>query len=133
MVDAIAGQVHVVFGSVLVTLPHVRSGRLRALAVSSAGRSSVLPQLPTISEAGVRGYDVATWFGWVAPAGTPAAIVGKLSAEIAKVVKSPDVARKLAEDGGEPVGGTPEQFQQLIAVEVPRWRKVVKGSNMRVE
>ncbi len=133
MVDAIAGQIHMFFGSVLIALSHVKSGRLRALAVSSAERSSVLPELPTLSESGVRGYDVTFWNGWVAPAGTPAAIVSKLSAELGKAVKSPDVAKNLAEDGGEPVGSTPEQFEQLIATEVPRWRKVVRDSGMRVE
>ncbi len=133
MVDLIAGQIHMFFGPVLPTLPHVKSGRLRALAVSSAERSSALPELPTISESGLRGYDMTAWHGWVAPAGTPPAIVRKLSAEIANAVKSPDVAKKMAEDGAEPIGSTPDQFRQLIAAEIPRWRKVVKDSGMRVE
>jgi tripartite-type tricarboxylate transporter receptor subunit TctC len=93
----------------------------------------VLPELPAISEFGVRGFDVSSWSGWVAPAATSAAIVNKLSAELASAVRSPELAKKLAADGGEPVGSTPEHFQQLIAVEIPRWRKVVKESGMRVE
>lgn len=132
-IDAIAGQIHVFFSGILTDWPHVKSGRLRALAVSSAERSSALPELPTISESGVRGYDVTVWHGWVAPARTPTAIVNKLSAELVRAVRSPDVAKRLVENGEVPVGSTPEQFQQVIAVEVPRWRKVVKDSGMRVE
>ena len=132
-VDTIAGQIHVFFGNVLTNLPHVKSGRLRALAVSGAERSAVLPELPTIAESGLRGYDVTAWTGWLAPAGTPPAIVGKLSAELARVVKSPDMASKLAEDGGEPVGSTPEQFRALIAAEIPRWRKVAAALGLRAE
>lgn len=133
MVDAIAGHIHMFFGNVLSTNSHVKSGKLRALAVSSAGRSSVLPELPALAESGVPGYDVTTWHGWLAPAGMPAAIASKLSAELGKAVKSHDVARRLAEDGGEAVGSTPEQFQQLIAEEVPRWRKIIRDSGMRFE
>jgi tripartite-type tricarboxylate transporter receptor subunit TctC len=132
MIDTISGQIHMLFGNVLATLPHVRSGRLRALGLSADKRSSVLPEIPTIAESGVHGFDVSTWHGWLAPAGTPPAIVSKLSAELAHAVNSPDVARKLADDGGEPIGGSPEQLRQLIATEVPRWRKVIKESGMRI-
>lgn len=133
MIDTISGQLHVLFGNVLAALPYVRAGRLRALGVSTRERSAVLRELPTLAEAGVPGFDVSTWHGWLAPAGTPPALVNKLSAELAAAVKAPDVAGKLAEDGGEPVGGSPEQLQKLIALEVPRWRKVVRDSGMRVE
>jgi len=133
LVDTMAGEIQMLFGSVLNTLPHVKSGRLRALAVSSAQRSAVLPQLPTVAESGVPGYDVTGWYGWVAPAGTPAAIVNLVSRELARAVKLPDVSKTLAADGAEPVGSTPAQFQQLIADEVPRWRKIVKATGMRME
>jgi tripartite-type tricarboxylate transporter receptor subunit TctC len=133
LIDALAGRVQAFFGNVLSYLPHVRLGRLRALAISSVERSSALPELPTISESGVPGYDANGWHGWVAPAGTPTAVVSKLSAELARVVRSPDLATTLVRDGGNPVGSTPEQFRQRIAAEVPRWRKVVKDSGMRVE
>jgi tripartite-type tricarboxylate transporter receptor subunit TctC len=132
-IDAISGQIHVFFSGIVSELPHVKSGRLRVLAVTSAGRSSVLPSVPTISEAGVRGYDVTVWHGWVAPARTPAAVVNRLNAELVKAVRSPDVAASLAEQGEEPAGGTPEQFRQLITAEIPRWSSVVKRSGMRVE
>ena len=132
-IDTISGQVHTCFGSVLVALSHAKAGRLRALAVSSLERSAVLPQLPTISESGVSGYDMSAWNGWMAPAGAPPAIVSKLSVELARAVKSAEIAKILAEEGGEPVGSTPEQFRQLIAAEVPRWSRMVKDAGMRVE
>jgi tripartite-type tricarboxylate transporter receptor subunit TctC len=133
LIDAMAGEVQVLFGSPLNTLPHVRSGKLRALAVSSARRAAILPDLPTIEESGVPGYDVSGWYGWVAPAGTSAVIVNLLSRELARIVRQPDFSKVLAEDGAEAVGSTPAQFQQLIAAEVPRWRNIVKASGMRFE
>ena len=131
--DAIAGHLQVTFGNVLAFMPYVQAGRLRALAVTSAERSTVLPGLPTIAESGLPGFDVITWAGWIAPARVPAAIITKLSAELAKVARAPDIAKNLAQDGAEGVGSTPEQFGQLIATEIPRWRKVVKDTGMRVE
>ena len=93
----------------------------------------MLPELPTIAESGVRGYDVTFWHGWMAPAGTPRAIIGKLNAELARAVKSPDVVRRLADDGVAPVASTPEAFQQLIAAEIPRWRNVARDAGIRLE
>ncbi len=133
MIDTISGQVHLLFANVLAALPYVRANRLRALGISTVERSAVLPDLPTIAASGVPGFDVSTWHGWLAPAGTPSALINKLSTELAVAVKAPDVAGKLAEDGGEAVGGSADQLQKLIAIEVPRWRKVVKESGMRVE
>lgn len=132
-IGAIAGHVQMLFGAFTVSLPHVNSGRLRALAVSAAERSPILPALPTIAESGLRGYDVTDWTGWVAPVGTPAAIVNKLSTELAKAIKSPDIVRYLTENGAEAVGSNPEQLRQLIAAEALRWRKVIKDTGMRVE
>jgi tripartite-type tricarboxylate transporter receptor subunit TctC len=133
MIDAISGQIQGFFGNVLSVMPHVKSGRLRAIGVSSRERSSVFPGLPTIAESGVPGYDVTTWHGWLAPAGTPRAITNKLSAELARAVRAPDVAKTLAEDGGEPVGSTPDEFRRLIADEVPRWKKIIKDTNLKLE
>lgn len=133
LVDTIAGQVHALFGNVLSSLPHVRSGKLRALAVTTAKRSAVLPDLPTISESGVPGYDTSTWHGWLAPAGTPASIIIRLSSEIAKSLQARDVTERFATDGGEPVGGTPEQFTRHLVVEITRWRKVVKDAGIPVQ
>jgi tripartite-type tricarboxylate transporter receptor subunit TctC len=133
LIDAMAGQVHMLFGNVLSTLTHVKSGRLRALAVTTAKRSRVLPDLPTVSESGVPGYENSTWFGLLAPAGTPAAVLNKLNAELVKTSRSPDIVERLAPDGGEPVGSTPEQFGRHLALEITRWRKVVKDAGMKVE
>jgi len=133
LIDAMAGQVHMLFGNVLSSLTHVKTGRLRALAVTTAKRSMVLPDLPTVSESGVTGYQNSTWFGLLAPAGTPSAVLSKLNAELVKTSQSPDIVERLAPDGGEPVGSTPEQFGRHLALEIARWRKVVKDAGMKVE
>jgi tripartite-type tricarboxylate transporter receptor subunit TctC len=133
LVDAMAGQVHMLFGNVLSTLSHVKTGRLRALAVTTAKRSTALPDLPTIAESGVPGYDNSTWHGWLAPAGTPPAILNRLNAELVKSARAPDVVARLAPDGGEAVGSTPEEFAQHIATEIARWRRVVREAGVRVE
>jgi tripartite-type tricarboxylate transporter receptor subunit TctC len=133
LINAISGHVQMFFGDGTIALPHVKSGRLRALAVSSAERSPVTPGLPTIAESGLPGYVVEQWIAWVAPAGTPAAVVSKLSSELARAIKSPDIVKFLADGGAEAVGSTPEQLQQLIAAESQRWRKVIKETEMRIE
>jgi tripartite-type tricarboxylate transporter receptor subunit TctC len=133
LVDVMSGQVHMLFGNVLSSLPHARAGRLRALAVTTARRSAVLPDLPTIAEAGVPGYENSTWHGWLAPAGTPPAILNRLNAELVRSTRSPDVVERLAPDGGEPVGSTPEQFGQHIAEELARWGKLVREAGIRFE
>jgi tripartite-type tricarboxylate transporter receptor subunit TctC len=133
LVDVMAGQVHMLFGNVISTLPSVKAGRLRALAVTTRTRSAALPDLPTIAEAGVPAYENSTWHGWIAPGGTPPAIVNRLNAELVKAARAPDLVEKLAADGGEGVGTTPEQFTQFIAAELVRWRKVVKQAGIKPE
>jgi len=133
LIDLIAGQVHLVFSNALSSLPHVRSGRVRPLAVTSAARYGAAPEIPTVAESGVPGFEAVNWYGWLAPAGTPAAIVGKLNAEIGNAVRAPDMQQRFARDGAEPVTSTPAQFSGRIASEVARWRKVVKEANLRVE
>jgi tripartite-type tricarboxylate transporter receptor subunit TctC len=133
LVDAMAGQVHMLFGNVLSSLTHVRAGRLRALAVTTARRSTVLPDLPTIAESGVPGYENSTWHGWLAPAGTPPAVLTRLNAELVKSARAPDVVERLAPDGGEPVGSTPEEFSRHIATDMARWSKLVKEIGIRFE
>ena len=103
------------------------------LGVTTAKLSTAMPEIPSIAEGGVEGYALSSWFGWLASAGTPAAIVNKLSVELAEAIKSSKIAEKLAGDGGEPVASTPEQFEQFIAIEVLRWHKVVKASGLRLE
>ena len=131
--DLVAGQIPVMFGNILSCLPYVKAGRLRALGVTSARRSPVVPRVPTIAETGVPGYVDTTWHGWLAPAGTPRTIVLRLSSEIAKAVKSTDIVEKIATDGGEAIGSTPEQFSRLLIDEIARWRKVARAADVRVE
>jgi len=133
LIDTISGQVHMLFGNVLSTMASMKSGRLKALAVTTAQRSKVLPDLPTIAESGVPGYENSTWFGLLAPAGTPPAVVGRINAELVKISRSPDVIERLAPDGGEPVGGTPEHFARLIVTETARWGKLIKEAGIRFE
>jgi tripartite-type tricarboxylate transporter receptor subunit TctC len=133
LADLLSGQIPVLFGNILSCVPYVKAGRLRALAVTASKRSAAMPELPTIAEAGVPGYNTTTWHGWLAPAGTPTVIVQRLSSHIAKVVKSPEIMEKMSGDGGEAVGSTPEQFTRYLVAEIARWRKVVKETGMRVE
>jgi len=131
--DAIAGNVQLIFGSVSTSLQHVKSGRLRALAVTTAKRIPAAPEIPTVGEAGVPGYEVILWHGLVAPKGVPKAIISKLNLAANDALKSKDTADLLASDGVAPAGGTPEQFQATIKVDIERWRKVVQQANVKVE
>lgn len=133
LTDLLAGQINVTFANVINVLALTRSNRLRALAVTSATRSRILPDLPTISESGIPGYDVTTWHAWLAPKGTPTAIVNRLSAALAAHVRQPEAMDKLAADGGEPVADTPAQAAIFLATEVARWSKLVKATGLRAE
>jgi tripartite-type tricarboxylate transporter receptor subunit TctC len=131
LVDVISGQVSMSFPSILTSLPQVQSGRLRALAVSGAQRSAALPELPTMMEAGVKDYESATWYGVVAPAATPPEIVNKLNAEIAAILKQPDTRERIARDGADPVGNTPQQFGAFMKSEIEKWRKVIRAAGIQ--
>jgi tripartite-type tricarboxylate transporter receptor subunit TctC len=111
----------------------VRNGKLRAIAITSAKRAAQLPDTQTLAEAGYKGFDAVTWFGILAPAGTPAPIVAQLNKAINAALKLPDVAEKLRSEGGDVLGGTPEQFSQLLRSEVPRWGKIVKASGASLD
>ncbi len=126
LIDTIAGQIEINFASVFSALPHVKSGALRALGVSSAKRSVVLPDLPTIAEAGVKGYSRTTWYGVLAPSRTPAAIVNKLNGEFEKTLQSADVRQRLLADGSEPAGGTPKRFQDFLVNEFEVTQKIIR-------
>jgi len=126
--DLVGGQIDVMFDNMPSAIQHVRSGRLRALAVTTAKRSPELPDVPTIGEAGVPGYEATSWFGMFAPAGTPAPVVARLNAALVKVLADPAVKKKLAEQGAEPYSETPEQFAEFIRKESAKWSKVVKES-----
>ncbi len=133
LIDVIAGQVDLTFASMISSLSHVRSGKLRALAVTAVQRSATMPELPTVAEAGVSGYSTTTWYGVLAPAGTDMKIVHKLNADLKKALGSQEVHKRLSTDGAEPVGGSSEHFQKLLATEMAKWRKVVKDAGIRTE
>ena len=131
--DLVGGRLDATLANVLSIGHYVKSGKLRALGISTARRARALPELPTIAEQGAPGYNASTFHGYVAPAGTPAAIVEKLSAEFAKVVHAPDVADRLSADGGEVVGSTPPEFRKLIAEETAIWKRVIRESGVAGE
>src|SRR5579883_2408622 len=131
--DLIAGRVQVMFESLNSIAPFARSGAVRALAVGSDHRSAAFPDLPTIAEAGVPGYEAGTWTGVIAPAGVPRAIVDKLNAAIKQAINSPTFKERFAQIGDEPAGGTPEDFAKLIASDSAKWADVVKRSGARIE
>jgi tripartite-type tricarboxylate transporter receptor subunit TctC len=133
IIDVLAGQVRVMTPSVLTALPYTRSGRLRALGVSSAKRSSAAPDIPTIAEAGVPGYEATQWFGILAPAGTPRAIVDRWHRETVRALKDPEVRDRLVADGADPVGSSPEEFAAYIRSESVKWAKVVKDVGIKPE
>lgn len=132
LIDVMGGQVHMLMGNVLSSLQYAKDGKLRALAVSTEKRAAAVADLPAIGEV-VPGYEASTWHGWFAPAGTPRPIIDKLSAELAKAVKSPDVMTRLTRDGSAAVGSTPEAFAEFIANDIARWRKVVKDANIKLQ
>ena len=133
LVDLMAGRVDVMFDNIPSALAHIRSGKLRALATTGAKRAAVLPELPTIAEQGLAGYEAGVWIGLLAPAGTPKAIVDKLNAEGQKAIKAPDFVKRMADLGYEVIGGTPEQMRATIDAEVKRWFPVVKASGAKPE
>ena len=131
--DLLGGQVNMMFDNMPSALPHVKAGKLRPLGVTSAKRSPAVPDVPTIAEAGVKGYEASSWFGVLAPARTPKDIVAKLNAGIAKSLGTPEMKEKLSSQGAEPVGNTPEQFGAFIRAEIDKWAKVVKASGATVD
>ncbi|MBI2225716.1 MAG: tripartite tricarboxylate transporter substrate binding protein [Betaproteobacteria bacterium] len=133
LADVMGGQISVTIDNMPVYLPQVQAGKIRALAVSPAKRSPAAPDLPTIAESGVPGYDSGAWFGLLAPAGTQKAIVDKLAIETSRILKLPDVSRRISELGADPVGGTPQQFTALIKSEIAKWAKVIKEANVELQ
>ena len=131
--DLISGQVQLMFDNLPPSLPQIKAGKLRALAVTSATRAPALPDVPTIAEAGLPGFEASSWFGVLAPAGTPPAIVARLNAEIAKWLASPEAREKLSKQGANAAGGSPEDFAKHIAAETTKWAKVVKDSGAKVD
>jgi tripartite-type tricarboxylate transporter receptor subunit TctC len=130
MTELVGGQVHLSFSSPLTALPHIKSGKLRALATTGAQRSALMPELPTIAEAGVPGYEVVSWFGMLAPAATPRPILAKLHAEIVKSLQMPDVRERCAAVGLEIVGSTPAELTAFVKEDLAKWAKVFRDANI---
>ena len=131
--DVMAGQVSMIFDPMPSSLPYIRVGKLRALAVSSGKRSPLLPGVPTIIESGVPGYDYLSWLSFVAPAGTPREVISKLNSEINRILQNPEVKEKLNSLGMSPVGGTPEELGAHIKKQVEVWTRVIKVSGAKAE
>ena len=131
--DLMGGQVNLMFDSLPSSMPYIKSGRIIAIAVTTKTRTGALPNVPTVAESGVPGFDVSTWYGIWAPAATPSAIVHRVSADLAAVVRTPEVRARLAELGAEPVGNTPEEFAAYNRTELTKWAKIVKDSGAKVD
>ena len=133
LIDLIAGRVSPGFATILSAVPHIEGGRLRALAVSTPKRSAALPDLPTVAESGVPGYEFTGWWGVVVPARTPQPVITKLNAELVKILSQPDVRERLMREGADPASTTPQAFATYMRTEVAKWSKVIKDANIRVE
>ncbi|MDB5902477.1 MAG: hypothetical protein JWM26_1355 [Betaproteobacteria bacterium] len=133
IIDLVSGQIHMDFGAIPPVLSHVKSGRLRAIAVTSEKRFSLLPEIPTISEGGVPGFDMSTWWGLVAPAGVAKEVVARLHTETAKILRQPDVRAKLANVGADPGGNSPEEFAAFIRAERTKYARVVKDAQIKLD
>ncbi len=131
--DVIGGQVPMMFDTSVVAGPFIESGKVRALAVTSAKRTSQLPNVPTMAESGVAGYDLQSWQAIFAPAGVPAPILSRLQTEVAKILKSPEIVERLGKLGMEASTMTPEQFAAFQAAEIAKWAKVIKAGNIKID
>ena len=133
VIGLMRGEISMLFESLISLGGNIQSGRVRVLAVGSAKRALAMPEVPTLAEAGVPGYEMVSWFGVLAPAGTPKPVIAKLNAEIARALNLPDIKQRLLSLGAEPVGNTPEQFDALIKSEITKWAGVAKAGGIRVD
>lgn len=131
--DTVAGHVHLFCGNLPPTMPFIKAGQLRPLGITTLQRNSELPDVPTVAESGFAGFETVAWFGLFAPKGTPAAIVNRLQAEIADVLKTPEVAQRLASLGTEPVGDSPESFRRFVTSEIEKWTRVAEAANVKLD
>jgi tripartite-type tricarboxylate transporter receptor subunit TctC len=130
LTDAIGGHVEMILSGVPALVPHIDSGRLRAIAIGSLKRFAALPKVPTFDESGVKGYEATTWFGLLAPAKTPKEIVTRLNVEVDRILKSPDLKERFLNDGLDAMGGSPEAFAKFIRAEIDKYAKVMKAANV---
>jgi len=131
--DLLAGQVQLMFDNLPSSIAQVKAGKLRPIAVTTLKRSPALPDVPTIAESGLPGYDASSWFGMHAPAGTPKDIIGKIHGVVTRSLRTPEMIERLSTQGAQPVGNTPEEFTEFLRVEIAKWAKVVKASGARVD
>jgi tripartite-type tricarboxylate transporter receptor subunit TctC len=133
LIDLIGGQVQMMCTSPLPAMPHVKSGKLRALGMTSARRSRAAPEVPTVAEQGLPGYESSLWYAMLAPAATPQAVIKRVHAETVKIIKAPEMAGQLLSQGAEPVGNSPQELARFIKAEIDRWTRVIVQANIRVE
>jgi tripartite-type tricarboxylate transporter receptor subunit TctC len=133
MIDMLAGHTAVMAGTILTSMPQIRAGRLRGLGITSSARSAVVPEIPTISEAGLPGYEATQWYGMLAPAQTPKDIVARLHAEMTRILQQPEIKERFAGDGADPVANTPEEFRRYIQSELAKWAKVAREAGIQPE
>lgn len=133
MIATISGEVQLMFATMPAALPHVRTGKVRPVAVTTEKRSLAMPDLPTIAESGVKGYEAATWYGLLAPAATPRAVIDRVHGEAVKILAAPESRKRLTDLGFEPVGNTPAQFAAYIKSEIAKWGKVIRAGGIRAE
>jgi tripartite-type tricarboxylate transporter receptor subunit TctC len=129
----LAGDTQFMFDNLANAMPQVKAGKLKALAVTTAQRSKLAPELPTMAEAGLAGFDISTWFGLFAPAGTPSAVIAKWNAEVTKILNTPEMRERLVAQGAEPAPTTPEEFAAFIGREIPKYARIVKASGAKVD
>jgi tripartite-type tricarboxylate transporter receptor subunit TctC len=133
LADLIGGHIEMMFNLLPIVVPHVKSGRLRAIAVTASKRAPALPDVPTFAEAGIPDFEAGSWYGVLAPAGTPKEIIARLSSEISRILLLADVRQRLAAEGAEPIGNTPEQFAEQIRRDLARWAKIARDARVRVQ
>jgi tripartite-type tricarboxylate transporter receptor subunit TctC len=133
MTDLLSGEVQLMFGTIVALVPHIQAGKLRALAVTSRKRSSLLTDVPTLAESGLPDYEAGSWYGILAPAGTPPDIIARLNTVVVKALRQPDVAKRLVQEGAEPIGSTPEEFGAHIKSEIARVGRVVREAGIKIE
>jgi tripartite-type tricarboxylate transporter receptor subunit TctC len=133
LIALLSGQMQIMFATMPAAMPHVKAGKLRPVAVTTSKRSQTLPELPTIAESGVKGYEAATWYGVLAPAGTPGPVITRLHAEVVRAVESPDMRERFASQGFEPAGTTPAEFAAYIKAEIAKWGKVIRQAGIKAD
>jgi tripartite-type tricarboxylate transporter receptor subunit TctC len=133
VIGLLRGESAMIFENLISVGAHVKTGKLKVLAVGSAKRSASMPQVPTVAESGVPGYEISLWFGMLGPAGMPAPLVSKIQRDVSGVLKMPDVRERLATLAADPVGSTPEAFEALIRSEITKWEKVVRSAGLKVD